>query len=94
MENDFIAGFAFKGYMNSDLFTGWVEQVFFPTLKNPKKSMLFIDNASHHPKERLYDTANELGFTIKFIPKYSPDLNPIVGCQQREYQKPLNLRVF
>jgi len=75
--NEFLAGFAFKGYMNSGLFEGWLEHVFIPTLTNPPKSVLFIDNATHHSKERIYDIADEYGFTVIFLPPYSPDLNPI-----------------
>ena len=63
--------------MNSDLFEGWLEQVFVPTLTNPKKSVLIVDNASHHPKDRIRDIAEEHGFYVIFLPKYSPDLNPI-----------------
>lgn len=74
---EFFAGFAFKGYMNSALFEGWLEQVFVPSLKNPEKSVLFVDNASHHPKEAILDIADAHGFTVIFLPKYSPDLNPI-----------------
>ena len=75
--NDFFAGFAFKGYMNSDLFCGWLEHVYAPALENPKKSILFIDNASHHPKDRIFDIAEEHGFFVIFLPKYSPDYNKI-----------------
>lgn len=75
--NEFFAGFAFKGYMNSDLFEGWLEQVFVPSLEKPKVSVLIIDNASHHPKGRIQDIADKYGFTVIFLPKYSPDLNPI-----------------
>lgn len=75
--NEFMAGFAFKGYMNSGLFEGWLEQVFVPALETPKNSVLIIDNASHHPKDRIYDIADEHGFMVIFLPKYSPDLNPI-----------------
>ena len=76
-DNEFTAGYAFKGYMNGDLFTGWLEHVFVPALKNPAKSVLIIDNASHHPKEAICDIAKDYGFTVIFLPKYSPDLNPI-----------------
>jgi transposase len=76
-DNEFMAGFAFKGYMNSDLFEGWLEQIFAPTLKNPYKSVLIVDNASHHPKDRIESVTCEYGFTVIFLPKYSPDLNPI-----------------
>ena len=75
--NEFMAGFAFKGYMNGALFEGWLENIFAPCLNNPEKSILFIDNASHHPKEIIHDIADEYGFTVIFLPKYSPDLNPI-----------------
>jgi transposase len=75
--NEFLAGFAFKGSMNSGLFEGWLEQVFVPSLVNPKKAVLIIDNATHHPKDRIFDIADEYGFTVIFLPKYSPDLNPI-----------------
>ena len=75
--NEFTAGFAFKGYMNSDLFEGWLECVFAPILKNPTKSVIIIDNASHHPKDRIQSVADEFGFRVIFLPKYSPDFNKI-----------------
>ena len=75
--NKFTAGFAFKGYMNSDLFEGWLENVFVPSLREPKKAVLIIDNARYHNKGRIQSIADEHGFKIIFLPKYSPDLNPI-----------------
>lgn len=75
--NEFFAGFAFRGYMNSALYLGWFEQVFIPSLKNPDKSVFLIDNASHHPKDEILDIAKECGLTVIFLPKYSPDLNKI-----------------
>ena len=61
--NEFTAGFAFKGHMNSDLFEGWLECFFAPFLRNPEKAVLSI--------------ADEYGFNVIFLPKYSPGLNPI-----------------
>jgi hypothetical protein len=75
--NEFTAGFAFKGHMNSDLFEGWLECIFAPSLRTPEKSVLIIDNASHHPKDMVQSIADEFGFSVIFLPKYSPDLNPI-----------------
>lgn len=63
--------------MNGDLFEGWLEQVFVAALKTPAKSVLIIDNASHHRKNTIYDIADEYGFKVIFLPPYSPDLNPI-----------------
>ena len=63
--------------MNGDLFLGWLEQVFIPKLKNPAKSVLIIDNASHHQKDAIFEIAERYGLRVIFLPKYSPDLNPI-----------------
>ena len=54
-----------------------LEQIFAPSLKTPEKSVLIIDNASHHPKDAIYDIAADYGFMVIFLSKYSPDLNPI-----------------
>ena len=65
--------------MNSDLFEGWLECVFIPAIKKRKvkNAVIMLDNASHHPKERVQAIADEYGFSVIFLPKYSPDLNPI-----------------
>jgi transposase len=63
--------------MNSDLFEGWLENVFASSLKNPARTVLIIDNASHHSETRVRSIADEYGFKVIFLPKYSPDLNPI-----------------
>jgi hypothetical protein len=34
-DNDFFAGFAFKGYMNGGLFAGRLERIFAPSLIRP-----------------------------------------------------------
>ena len=75
--NDVVAPFAFSGSMNGDLFEGWLEHVFVPELKNPKKSVLLVDNATHHRKNAIFDIAEEFGFKVVFLPPYSPDLNTI-----------------
>ena len=61
--------------MNGDLFEGWFEQIFVPEIKNPEKSVVFMDNASHHRKNAIFDIADEYGFKVMFVPAYSPDLN-------------------
>ena len=63
--------------MNGDLFEGWLESVFVPCLENPLKSLLTIDNANHHREYRIQETADEYNFLVWFLPKYSPDFDPI-----------------
>ena len=77
LENVFVAPFAFKGYMNGDLFEGWLESIFVPCLEIASKSLLVIVNASHHRKDKIQEIADQYGFSVMFLPKYSPDLNPI-----------------
>ena len=40
-------------------------------------SVIILDNASFHRKAVLKTLADEAGFTIIFLPPYSPDLNLI-----------------
>jgi transposase len=75
--NEIVAPFAFQGTMDGDLFAGRAENIFVPTLTNPGKSVLLLDNASVHKSEMLTDIAANYGFKIMFLPKYSPDFNPI-----------------
>jgi len=72
-----VAPFEFEGTMDGNLFEEWLEHVFVPELKNPKKSVLILDNAPLHKKDNIYDIANEYDFKVIFLPPYSPDLNPI-----------------
>ena len=46
-----------------------------PTIQNPSKTIMSLDNASHHRKDAIYDIADKFGFRVIFLPKYSPDLN-------------------
>ena len=59
------------------MFEGWLECVFAPILKNPAKSVIILDNASHHPKDRIQCVADAFGFGVIFLPKYSSDFNKI-----------------
>ena len=77
INNNIKAGFAFKGYMNSALLEGWLENIYAPSVSNPSKTILLIDNASHHRKDAIQDIADEYGFRVVFLPKYSPDFNKI-----------------
>ena len=55
--------------MNGDLFEGWLESVFVPCLESPLKSLLVIDNASHHRKGNIQEIADEYGFSSIFSRK-------------------------
>jgi transposase len=40
-------------------------------------SVIIMDNASFHRKARLRQISAEHGFSLLFLPPYSPDYNPI-----------------
>ena len=74
--------------MKSWLFEFWFAML----LKCVSPGYWFImDNATFHRAKVLQAMAEAVGCHVLFLPKYSPDLNPIVNCPQREQQKPLNL---
>lgn len=66
--------FMFNGTMNGDLFEGYVENFLAPSLS--QGDILVLDNCSAHKKDAL-DPLYEKGVTVLFLPRYSPDFNPI-----------------
>jgi len=65
----------FQDNINSEIFTAWIEQDLLPKL--PKNSVLVMDNAPFHKNERLQIMIEKADHTLKYLPPYSPDLNPI-----------------
>ena len=65
----------FNGSINSHTFHGWIEQDLLPKL--PAKSVLLMDNATFHKKQETLDLIENNGYSVIFLPPYSPDYNPI-----------------
>lgn len=65
----------FQDNINSEIFTAWIEQDLLPKL--PKNSVLVMDNAPFHKNERIQIMIEKADHTLKYLPPYSPDLNPI-----------------
>ena len=67
-----------EGNVNGESFLDYVRRSLLPTLMpfngvNPK-SVVIMDNASIHHVQEVVST---MGALVKFLPPYSPDLNPI-----------------
>jgi transposase len=60
---------------NPAQFTAYVEQVVVPTLA--KADIVFMDNLRTHKIDGVRETIAAAGATIRYLPAYSPDLNPI-----------------
>jgi transposase len=63
------------GAINGDVFEAFVDQVLLPTLK--PGDVVVMDNLSSHKRESIRQLIESAGATLKFLPPYSPDLNPI-----------------
>jgi transposase len=69
------APITFKGTLNGDVFALYVKYVLAPTLNTG--DVVFLDNLSSHKASGVLDPICERGAYVWFLPKYSPDLNPI-----------------
>jgi transposase len=63
------------GPLNGDLFTAHVEQVLLPTL--PPGDIVILDNLGSHKVAGVRRAIEAAGAQLRFLPPYSPDLNPI-----------------
>jgi len=72
---DILAPLQYDGTMDSHLFEIWFETRLMREL--PSGCVIVMDNAAFHRKGRLSLIAENHGYTIIFLPPYSPEYNPI-----------------
>src|SRR6201997_2921607 len=63
------------GSMTGKKFLAYVEQCLAPTLK--RKDIVMIDNLPAHKAVGVREAIEARGATLRYLPQYSPDLNPI-----------------
>ena len=63
------------GAVNGDVFEAFIEQVLGPQLK--EGDVVVMDNLSSHKRERVRELIEARGGELRYLPPYSPDLNPI-----------------
>ena len=61
--------------MNGDTFLAYVEQCLAPTLQSG--DIVIMDNVSTHKVNGVAEAVEAVGATLRYLPQYSPDLNPI-----------------
>ena len=74
-KKDLIAPMLFTGSLNAEGFEGWLGQYLLPSLLS--SSIIILDNAPIHRKNKIRELVTEAGQEVVFLPKYSPDLNDI-----------------
>ena len=63
------------GPINGERFKIYVEQILIPTLASG--DVVIMDNLASHKAKAVRDAIRRAGARLLFLPKYSPDLNPI-----------------
>lgn len=63
------------GAMNGETFLAYVQQCLVPTLK--RKDIVAMDNLPVHKVPGIREAIEAAGATLRYLPPYSPDLNPI-----------------
>ena len=73
--NRMVAPLLIDGAMNGETFRAYIEQFVVPILK--RNDIVVIDNLPAHNVAGIEEMINAVGATLRYLPKYSPDLNPI-----------------
>ncbi len=81
-----------NGPINGESFKIYVEQVLVPTLK--PRDIVVMDNLGSHRAKIIRQAIRSVGAKRFFLPKYSPDLNPIeqVFAKLKHFLRKANAR--
>jgi transposase len=71
----FVAPLCVEGAINGQLFQAWAEQQLAPALR--PGDVVVMDNLSSHKRRGVVAAIEGVGAEVRFLPPYSPDLNPI-----------------
>jgi transposase len=70
-----VAPFVIEGAMNGETFLAYIEQCLAPTLQSG--DIVIMDNVATHKVNGVAEAIEAVGATLRYLPQYSPDLNPI-----------------
>jgi transposase len=73
--NGSIVPVVFEGTLNKEIFCAYIEQQLAPSLS--ADDIVLLDNCTVHSAKLVKETLRRCGVTFWYLPKYSPDLNPI-----------------
>lgn len=84
----------FDGPIDSSSFLAYVEQVLVPTLQ--PGDVVVLDNLVVHKQPEVRAAIEATGATLRFLPPYSPDFNPIeqVFAKLKAFLRALKPRSF
>jgi len=73
-----LAAMSVEAATSGAVFHAYLEQVLLPALRERKPdAVLVMDNLGAHKTPRVRELLDRSGFPYRYLPSYSPDLNPI-----------------
>ena len=73
--NKMTAPMVVEGAMTGEMFLAYIEQCLVPTLR--RNDIVVMDNCRVHMGPAIRLAIEKAHATLRYLPKYSPDLNPI-----------------
>jgi transposase len=73
--NRMTAPMVIEGAMSGEAFRAYLQQCLVPTLT--RRDVVVMDNFAAHKVPGVREAIEKAGATPRYLPKYSPDLNPI-----------------
>lgn len=71
----FVVPLCVEGSINAAVFAAWVEQHLVEFLR--PGDVVVMDNLTSHKGKRVIEAIEAVGAEVRYLPPYSPDLNPI-----------------
>ena len=75
-----VASMSVAAATSAAVFLAFVEQVLAPALRSRPDAIVVMDNLPAHKAERVRAALERAGIEHRYLPAYSPDLNPIEPC--------------
>ena len=75
-----VASMSIAAATTTAVFLAFVEQALIPALRGRPETVVVMDNLGAHKAERVRNALEEAKIAYRYLPSYSPDLNPIEPC--------------
>ena len=73
-----VAAMSIPAATDGAVFCAWLEQVLLPEMRRIRPdAVLVMDNLAAHKTQAVRALLDGSGFAYRYLPRYSPDLNPI-----------------
>jgi transposase len=77
LDGGVVASMSINAATSTAVFLAFVEQVLTPALRGRPDAIVVMDNLAAHKAEAVRDALDRAGLHHRYLPPYSPDLNPI-----------------